>query len=391
MARIVIATDNFYPRCDGIARFLAEIVPRLADHFDITVIAPAFQNAEAKEVENIRVVRIPLTKYRLGDFQIAQYKPKLIREHLKDADIVFTQTIGPVGGLAIRLAHQMGKKVVSFIHSVEWELFPMALKNHFFRRMAYPFSKKITKYFYTKADLLLVPSPAIRDMMSWEVGGIPSRVIYLGCDSKKFKPPLRKEDAKLALGFDPKDMIIGYHGRISREKDLITLLRGFVRVAKKHQKKLFIVGDGVPQIKQVLTRPNVILAGAQLNVVPYLQAMDIYVMPSLTETTCLSVLEAMSCELPVVSTPVGYVKDYIRDEKNGLFFNFQDSLMLAKKLNYLIENPKVRYDLGKSARLTILGHFDWDVTVTGIVESFKALLPKSVPSENHSDGDQFET
>jgi glycosyltransferase involved in cell wall biosynthesis len=381
MKKLVIATDNFYPRVDGIARFLAEIIPRLMDEYKITVIAPAYHDAQTKDVDSITVVRIPLTKYHFGDFQPAQFKPRVIREHIKDADIVFTQTIGPIGGIAIHQAHKMGKKVVAFIHSIEWELFPMAVKSYLIRRLAYPLSKRFTRSFYKKCNFVMVPSPRLRDLLSWELGPVPSAVVYLGCDTKKFVPPLRKDDAKILLGIDPKTLVIGYHGRISREKDILTLLRGYVRVSKKFNKKLLVVGDGVPDLKRILSRDGVILAGAQHNVVPYLQAMDVYVLASLTETTCLSVLEAMSCELPVISTPVGFVKDYLKDGKNGMFFDFQDSVMLGKKIEYLLENPKARFDLGKAARITVLNRFDWDVTVREIKEEFRQLLKNDVPSE----------
>ena len=87
-----------------------------------------------------------------------------------------------------------------------------------------------------------------------------------------------------------------------------------------------------------MSQKNIILTGSKDNVVPYLQAMDIYVLPSLTETTSISTLEAMSCGLPVVVTPVGYVKNYIHDGKNGLFFPKKNSGILARKINELIKD-----------------------------------------------------
>ena len=97
-----------------------------------------------------------------------------------------------------------------------------------------------------------------------------------------------------------------------------------------------------------------------------LQAMDIYVLPSLTETTSISTLEAMSCGLPVVVTPVGYVKHYIKDGKNGLLFPKKNSGMLAKKLNLLIKEERLRNKLGAEARKTVIKSFNWEKTVKGI-------------------------
>jgi hypothetical protein len=54
--KLLIATDNFLPRWDGIARFLSEIIPRLAAHYEITVIAP---DCGTYEDPNIKLIKIP--------------------------------------------------------------------------------------------------------------------------------------------------------------------------------------------------------------------------------------------------------------------------------------------------------------------------------------------
>ena len=58
--RLLIATDNFLPRWDGISRFLSEIIPRLTEHYEITVVAPDFGTYEDP---NITIIKIPLSKF----------------------------------------------------------------------------------------------------------------------------------------------------------------------------------------------------------------------------------------------------------------------------------------------------------------------------------------
>ena len=158
--------------------------------------------------------------------------------------------------------------------------------------------------------------------------------------------------------------------RLSPEKDVKTLLRGFLRTKGT---TLLVVGAGATDIENSLKRRNVIMVGAQDNVVPYLQAMDIYVMPSLTETTCLSVLEAMSCGLPVISTPVGYVRDYIENGKNGYIFPKGDSYSLALAINKLAVDSILRERIGITARTSVQTRFTWDKTRTRIKEIFEGL------------------
>jgi L-malate glycosyltransferase len=130
---------------------------------------------------------------------------------------------------------------------------------------------------------------------------------------------------------------------------------------------LMIVGEGLPEIKNMFeNRAGVMLVGPKNDVIPYLQSMDIYVLSSLTETTSLSTLEAMSCELPVVATSVGYVKEYISSGINGFLFSKQDAYSLTKILEQLIITPSLRASIGKAARKTIVHQFDWDQTAKRI-------------------------
>jgi len=112
--KLVIATDNFLPRWDGIARFLSEMIPRLYKHYDIIVIAP---DLGTYEDPHIKLVKIPLMKFiKVGDFPIPAFKRKIIASVVRDADVVFSQTIGPIGITAIKMAKRY-KKTFSSIYT----------------------------------------------------------------------------------------------------------------------------------------------------------------------------------------------------------------------------------------------------------------------------------
>jgi 1,2-diacylglycerol 3-alpha-glucosyltransferase len=376
--KLVIATDNFLPRWDGIARFLSEIIPRLHTHYDITVIAPDYGTYEDP---NIKLVKIPLMKIlRVGDFRIPKYKKSLINSIIKDSDLVFAQTIGTVGKLSIDAAKHHKKPVISFIHSIEWELVPRAMGNILLKKYSQIVAKNFARTTYNKCDLLIMPSNNVSEIFLWNNIRTKSVIVNLGVDTKKFTPldAEARKDLREQLGFDKDDIIIGYHGRIGREKDLITLLRAFTRLQIYNNNiKLLIVGDGVESIKkQLSSRSEVILTGAKNNPIPYLQVMDIYTLTSLTETTCLSMLEAMSCELAVVSTEVGFIKSYVRNGYNGLFFEKQNPYHLARNIQKLIGDATLRKTLGWNARKTVVEKFSWDKTAQGIEHALNGLLKK---------------
>lgn len=374
MKKLVIATDNYAPRWDGISRFLSEIVPRLSDKFDITIIAPDYGKTKQK---GYIVKKIPLKNIIIGDFQPPQRKYGKIKQIINDADIVFTQTQGFIGMPTFIAASFKHKPLVAFIHNIEWELVPKSISIKIAKKFLYPFTKMVTRFVYNNYDLLIVPSHNISEILRWEKIMTPKKVVHLGVDTKKFVKG-NKESAKKKIGLKTEDFVIGYHGRLGREKDLKTLMRAFVRLKSDYKNiKLLIVGSGTREIEDLFkNKEGVIYPGPKEDVVPWIQAMDVFVLTSLTETTSLSTLEAMSCETPVIATKVGFVNDYIQDGENGLFFKKSDPFDLSKKLKILIEDSKLREQFGQRGRQAILEEFSWDITAKRIGEAIEKVSNK---------------
>jgi len=365
--RLLITTDNFLPRWDGISRFLSEVIPRLKVDYDITVICPDYGQVT---IEDVEIVRIPLSKRRLGDYTPAKYEYAKIARYVRRADIVFNQALGPIGVASILAAKSSRRPIASYIHSIEWELAPKALTSLGpLRALAVPFSRVFARLLYNRCTILIVPSENIAELFTWQRIRTPKRIAHLGVDMTKFQSG-EKMKARAALNLPEDAFIVGYHGRVAHEKNLLTLLRAFRRLQVKN-KRLIIVGDGVPEIKAKLTKHHdVMVTGSTNHVTPWLQAMDVYVQPSLTETTSLTVLEAMACGLPVVSSRVGFIKYYIKDHENGLLFDNQSPYDLFLKIKLLHDDRILRSKLSINARKTVHGDFNWEKTAKEI----KALL-----------------
>ncbi len=366
--KLLIATDNYPPRYDGISRFLNEIIPFIKKHYSVQVIAPNYGPTS----DPWPVLKIPLSRLRVGDFTISKLSFNKIREQVVKSDIIFLQTLGSIG-FATWFLSRKKKIIIMYVHSVEWEILPKSMDNVFARRLLPGIVKFFSRKIHKHIDLLLMPSESVAAKYRFAGIKTPYKVVHLGVDTSKFVPPRSKDDAKRAIGYRSDEMVIGFHGRIAYEKDLKTLLRGFLRFKRKNLRRnprLMIVGDGLESIKKRLMRQGVTITGFKDDVVKYLQAMDVYVLSSLTETSCLSVMEAMACGLPVVSTPAGYVKDYIKHGTNGLLYPFGDSAQLAAYLDKLIDY-NLRMRLGQAARRVIKDNFSWDNTRNDILLAIK--------------------
>ncbi|MBD3309717.1 glycosyltransferase, partial [Candidatus Woesearchaeota archaeon] len=316
--KLLIATDSFLPRWDGIARFLFETIPSLAEKYEVTVVAPAFRG-RAPSFPGVSIVRIPSMKVSFGDYSPPKARSKKIRSLVNWSDLVFAQSIVPtLGGLAIYYGHKLGKPVVKFTHSIDWKLVSEAVKRG--KKPSEKIAKSLTRFYNNRCDLIIYPSEnAAREFRKIGVTTY-YKVVSLGVDTDKFRPAKSKSEAKKKIGIKPGKTVVGFCGRIGREKDIPTLLRAF-RSLQRQDTELLIVGQGVHELEKLLIKQkNVVFRGSQNNVLPFFRAMDIYVLPSLTETSSLSTMEAMSCGIPVICTPVGKMKDYIKDMKNGMFF-----------------------------------------------------------------------
>ncbi len=368
--KLLIASDCYLPRWDGIASFLYQMIPLLKEKFDVTVIAPNF-HGRRKRVEGVKEILMPLRNMRIGDFDFPRLKRSVVRDAVRDADLVWTQTIGPIGRTTISMANSMHKKVVSYVHSIEWELFSRALGNPMLYKPISLLSRRMVRSTYSKCDVLMMPSHESLNMFKWYKIKTKMIVLPLGVNTSRFIPPSSKIEAKKSIGFSPSSKIIGYCGRLAHEKDLRTLVRAFQRQRNVHDDlHLLIIGGGLEELHSRFSKvKGVVLTGPKDDVIKYYQAMDVYVLPSLTETTSLSTLEAMSCEVPVISTPVGELKSYVKNNRNGFLFSKGDSFELSKHMQTMLEDDKLRNRLGKNARGTVIDRFSWGTSAERIVDA----------------------
>ncbi len=368
--KILIATDCFLPRLDGIARFLDLLIPELSKKYEITVIAPRF-TGKKPEYQGVKIIKFPLSLHRFGKLGLADVNVKKLKEEIKKTDIVFVQMIGPIGIYATYNAKKYNKTIVNYLHTIEWYLAPKMVR--YFRGIIKVMMKKITRYCYNKSTLLLAPSKEVKNIFLKHKIKTPIKILPLGIQTNKFVPPLNKKNAKIQIGIPPDYNVIGFIGRIGTlEKDVPTLITAFMKIKKKHPKtKLLLVGkkisNGFPKNK------DIIYAGVKNNVIPYLQTMDVFVMPSLIETNSLATMEAMSTGCAVIATRVGSIKEYLVNKTNGLFFPKKDIFILTTKINYLLENEAIRRRLGQNSRQTILEKYKWEDTVKKMIDVFDKI------------------
>lgn len=375
--KLLIAADTYHPKKDGVVRFLKEILPRLSKHFHLTLIVPNFEHKKIETKKGlITTIKLPVSKIiKITGYQAVKYTFKnkqAIRKQVQEADYVFVQDLGPIGSWAIKYAQKLKKPTLTYIHQINWEQLPQLLPKpiRFFSKIII---KKFSLKKYNQCNSILIPYTGLGSEL--ETSGLKNRieVVHLGVDSDFFEPSQNKNKNKSKIKIDPNRTVISYVGRISDEKNLEVLLETFKIIQDQHQIYLLIVGGGDQKdIKKFEEVKNVRVTGFISDVVPYLQATDIFVMPSLTETTSLATLEAMACGLPVITTKVGFLQEYIIKNENGLLFPKGNVPNLKLQLKKLLDRPQLRKTLGKNARITAQS-FSWDKTAEKIIEKIEKI------------------
>jgi glycosyltransferase involved in cell wall biosynthesis len=206
------------------------------------------------------------------------------------------------------------------------------------------------------------------------------RVIYNGIDVEKFK----KSDARAArehLGITGRPTLVSV-GSLTKQKGYPYLLEAAAKLKEPYPHFIWLVlGEGSERkvLEEKATalglRDDVRFLGMKDNVIDYLRAADIFVLASLWEGLPNVVLEAMACELPVVATEVGGVRELIEDGVNGFLVPPKDAGALAQKIRYVIELPEAeRQRVGSAARKRIVERFSVGTMVREYERLYNELL-----------------
>ena len=210
---------------------------------------------------------------------------------------------------------------------------------------------------------LIVPSRALEQIAKSAFRlRVPIIRITNGVDVRKFKPANRIA-ARIRLGFDQGEILIGCVGHLRAEKGQLRLLRAF-REAGVPNSRLLFLGDGPMRSELEKTAlemgigSQVILAGSIEDVTAYYAAMDIFALASDTEQMPMALLEAMACGLPGVSTDVGDCREMLGPQLVPSVFALDDIAGFAEALRVFSGDKDLRVETGERNRRRCVEEYD---------------------------------
>ncbi len=200
--------------------------------------------------------------------------------------------------------------------------------------------------------VVAVSSPLAAEL---SLTGVESRALHVIRNAwRPGEAPLPRERARRALGLPEGIFVLGWVGRLSREKGLdvflraLTRLEGFPAVAS-------VIGDG-PERRCLLegaspgpNAPRVVWHGAVPDAARMYRAFDAFVLSSRTEGTPIVLFEAMQAEVPIVAAAVGGVPDVLSD-REAILVSPEDPEVLAAAIRRVRRDPGAARRRAEAAR-----------------------------------------
>jgi L-malate glycosyltransferase len=326
--------------------------------------------------EELRAAGVPVVRFPADSF----LSPSLLRgaremgAYIRRNDIGIVHTFDvPMNLFGVPVARMFGAPRVVASQRAHRDLTP-GLRRHLLR---------LTDQI---ADAIVVNCLSVRRQLI-EEERVPAgriHVCYNGIDTALFRPAAAPRPASL----EGACLVAGVVCALRPEKDLGTLLRGFAQVRRgRPGVKLVIVGSGPerPKVESLARELGLgdacVLEPATDRVADWLRAIDIFVLPSLSEALSNSLMEAMACGCCVIASRAGGNPELVSHGETGLLFDPGDATGLTAALGELFQNDAARVRMAHAASRRIRENFSLEASARSMGAIYRALFDE--PSGLH--------
>lgn len=339
---------------------------QVASGHDVTIITGVAEKEEGEMLELLKDRSYPFTIYSIPELR----KPLDISEDLisflklwylirkNNPDVVHTHL--SKAGLLGRIAAFLSCVPV-VIHSNHGALF----RSYFGPVLSF-FIVAAERSLSLLCDRVFVATEAMRKDILSARAATPSKleVIPLGLDLSPFLDLSDQKDI-LRHRFTLKaKKLVGTAARLSPVKAIDDFIIAAKAVCDRTTDVDFVIaGDGEMRLKleglaqSLGIADRVHFIGFLADMRPFYEAIDIFVVTSIAEGTCISVLEAITARKPVIATEVGGIPDAVKDGVNGFLFTPHDVMTLSRRMMEVIDNPNQIPTSGDVAFTNIISRY----------------------------------
>ena len=212
-----------------------------------------------------------------------------------------------------------------------------------------------------------------------------STVIYNGVDIDFFRrSETRRNELRRRLLFADNEAVLGIIANFRAQKNHGFLLNAFAILTRKYDHlKLLCVGGGIlleemeKKAQELKLGNKVTFTGYSDDVIGYLNAIDVVVLTSTNEGLPNVLLEAMSMEIPVISSSVGGCPEIIDDSENGMLFASNNMEEFIRAVELFVRDRSLVDDMKAKARETVCNKFSLATMIEGYERFYKQICHKT--------------
>ncbi|MEM1687431.1 MAG: glycosyltransferase family 4 protein [Thermosphaera sp.] len=400
--KVAMLAPEFLNVWGGVGSYITELVMNLPRSIEIHVIAPyrVYFEKEDENVasyvkfnDNIRVHYVTLAKdtfFYNARFQYAVYNyvPSLIKR--EKIDILHTHT-AHMPDVLLRLFNRIEVPVVTTIHTTiksQYEAtrssgvgFSKMSQSERMTLLLYPMLRVTEELYLRKGEIYVTPSNYMKKWLEHEYPYLHGKikVIYNAVDTEFWRNE-RGCDLKSKIGFEN---IVLYVGRLLALKGVYDLVKVIPRVLRENKETIFIFrGTGERRQIELMLRKlgipekNYMFVGylPRHELIKLYSASTVLTLPSYGENLPMTLLEAMSCSLPVIASNVGGIPEVVQHMVNGVLIAPGDLNALSNSIITLLQDKNLREKLARNARKTIEEGFSWNRVIPQIVQTYQEVL-----------------
>ena len=278
-----------------------------------------------------------------------------------------------LGGVACKLAG-----VPYFVRTIHGSWEPFSGFEHFKIKIYEHIDRLANRYL---VHAVIAVTMKIQSLLA---KGCPSEkvvCIHNGIDVERLMVSRGRQGVRRDLDISERTVLLGAVGRLTAVKGHIHLLEAMrILVSKQIDTHLVILGDG-PLRKQLegmvaeyKIQKNVDFVGHQSTVSDFIEAMDIFVLPSLHEGIPMVLLEAMALSRPIVASKTGGVPEVIQHGENGLLVEPGNPEAIAEAIETLIRQVANADQLGRNGRIRVTQNFTANIMAEKTADLYRRLV-----------------
>lgn len=375
---ICMVTPEFPPNCAGVGYYAYNLSKKLIElGNDVTVITRRFwkkvkiESFDGIKVHRVRFFPLPPIHVKIHGYFLNKFFSNTIEKN--DFDIIHYHS---------PLVPQINTNLPSIVTfhgcwKAEGKMYDKITDFYsLYVRMFNKFFVRDEMNSIKNTDKITTVSHRVASDLStfYDVNIKEITVVGNGVDINPFKPNHK---------INREDFSILYTGRLVYRKGLIDFVKSAEHVCKEYPDASFILtGNGglrstlEKMVHDLKLESNFSFLGfiTQDELIRHYQTDTIYVLPSYYEGLPTTVLEAMSCGMPVVATNIPGTNEAVVDGETGLLVPPKNPRALADGIIKLLGDENLRKKMGEAGRRRVEKEFSWDIVAGKIVKLYEDVL-----------------